>query len=113
MRLGDVKDVLILAVVGVGAYWLYKKFSQFGKDFPRAASEATYLAFRRAPQVQGKFIVQPSGVLLDPVQYPITWKQSGANQLPTIQYSGGTYIVQAHDADGNFPAVSLTDFAIG
>lgn len=112
MKFGDVKDIVVIGLLGFGAYWIYKQFASL-PNIPRVLSAATYLLFRRAPQVKGKFIVQPDGTVLDPVQYPITWKQSGANQIPTIQYNGGTYIVQAHDADGNYPAVSLLDMAAG
>jgi hypothetical protein len=56
--------------------------------------------------VNGSIIVQPSGAVLNPVNYPITWRGDDPDtQMATIQYAGQTYVLGPHDAQGNWPAM--------
>ena len=112
-------NALLFGALGYIAYKLvvplFDKLKEGGEKLGAGIANAYLWWALPAPlQVNGKYILQDTGELLNPTAYPITWVDSSdpraANydgQLPTIRYAGKTYALGPHDERGNYPAVRV------
>jgi len=99
------KDVVIYGGLAVLAYFLYKKFSVGINSAVNTAASGIANAYvgltsPAAPVPQGS-VIMPDGTNFPLASIQPQWQ---GNAL-LFSYAGGTYQLQPHNADGNYPAV--------
>lgn len=94
-------DIIQLGVLGAVAYLLYRLLNKSADIIAQPIADAAIKFLIPAPvNVRGMIVLQDSGKVVSPNQYPVGYDG-------TVVVQGIKYALGPHDANGNWPAVRV------